>query len=160
MLALRYFECQKASAGLLEDRMFSRIFYGRYGFDMLSGLLLLVAFAFFSTRHLWFIGIPVVLYVLFRIFSKNISRRRWELWKFQNGLRRLMLFVHRVNSRISLALKPLAARSMQFSTEWRQRREYKFVRCRRCKKMLRLPKNKGKIVVTCPVCGAEFKFKT
>ena len=37
---------------------------------------------------------------------------------------------------------------------------HKFVKCKGCKKTLRLPRHKGKINVTCPHCHAQFVVNT
>lgn len=37
---------------------------------------------------------------------------------------------------------------------------HKYMKCPHCKAQLRLPKGKGKISVTCPVCKKEFVKKT
>jgi len=41
-----------------------------------------------------------------------------------------------------------------------QRKYYVFFKCPKCKKTLRLPKNKGKLKVTCPICKYELFKKT
>ena len=38
--------------------------------------------------------------------------------------------------------------------------DYKIQKCPTCEKSLRIPKNKGKIVVTCPNCENKFKITT
>ena len=38
--------------------------------------------------------------------------------------------------------------------------DYKIEKCLGCSKNLRLPKNKGKIVVTCPNCKTKFNAST
>ncbi len=37
---------------------------------------------------------------------------------------------------------------------------YKYVVCKNCKGCIRLPKNKGKLIVTCPMCGAVSEVDT
>lgn len=37
---------------------------------------------------------------------------------------------------------------------------YKYVMCKQCKNCIRLPKNKGNIVVTCPECKQTFEKET
>ncbi|MCD8001749.1 MAG: hypothetical protein LUE95_04085, partial [Oscillospiraceae bacterium] len=48
--------------------------------------------------------------------------------------------------------------------DWRdrqkQRRDYVFFRCPSCKAMLRVPRGKGRIRVTCRKCGNAFEKKT
>jgi predicted RNA-binding Zn-ribbon protein involved in translation (DUF1610 family) len=43
---------------------------------------------------------------------------------------------------------------------FQQRKQYVFFQCPKCNKNLRLPKNKGKLQVKCPVCGFAFFKKT
>ncbi len=38
--------------------------------------------------------------------------------------------------------------------------DYKVINCIECFKRLRIPKNKGNIMVTCPECKTKFKTKT
>lgn len=38
--------------------------------------------------------------------------------------------------------------------------DYEVIDCRECKKRLRVPKNKGKIVVRCPKCKSSFEKDT
>lgn len=37
---------------------------------------------------------------------------------------------------------------------------YKFVVCKECKGCIRLPKNKGKLIVSCPKCGNVSEVET
>ena len=39
-------------------------------------------------------------------------------------------------------------------------KEHKYFTCKSCKTICRVPAGKGKIVITCPKCGAEIKAKT
>ena len=39
-------------------------------------------------------------------------------------------------------------------------RSHKYYRCPSCKQMVRLPKGKGKIIVTCPSCHQKFEKRT
>ena len=43
---------------------------------------------------------------------------------------------------------------------WQQRKEYRFFRCPSCHALLRVPRNKGKLVLTCRKCGNRFERKT
>ncbi len=38
--------------------------------------------------------------------------------------------------------------------------DYKIIKCVKCSKRMRIPKNRGKILITCPKCKAKFKTKT
>ena len=43
---------------------------------------------------------------------------------------------------------------------FRQRKEYAFFRCPSCREVVRVPRGKGKIRITCPRCGYAFEKKT
>ena len=43
---------------------------------------------------------------------------------------------------------------------WRQRKDYKFFRCPSCRALLRVPRGKGKLLLTCRKCGNRFERKT
>ena len=87
-------------------------------------------FPFF--RMIGFIGI---LYSLFRFCSKDIVRRREENQKFLQEIEFLKL-------RISF------------------RKTHKIYRCKGCGRKIRVPKGKGKIEITCPLCGKKFIRRT
>ena len=124
---------------------------GRYGFDLL--LIWIVAFAFlFLTKWTWPLSILLIGWGVFRALSRNIPARQRELWVW-NG------FI----GRITAALRPLFSRFSRWLAkkrlQWGQRKTHVFVRCPKCKSTLRLPRGRT-LMVTCPVCGNEFKKKT
>lgn len=135
--------------------MFRNVFRGRYGLDAFSLFLLFVAFLFLSTRSIWFIlaGLAVVGYVLFRAFSLNFDRRGRELWWFNNAMQAAVRFFQRIGRTVSNAT---AAPRMR----WRDRKTFLYVRCPQCRKVLRLPRHRGTLLVKCTVCGHSFKKKT
>lgn len=48
----------------------------------------------------------------------------------------------------------------RFTKWYNEKKNYKIVSCPKCGQKLRLPRGKGKIVVTCKKCSFEFKLKT
>jgi hypothetical protein len=129
--------------------MFRDFLNGRYGIDNLSLALFVLAFTFVQFRYLWIAGVLLAGYVFFRTFSKNIAKRDMELQKFK----RLFGSVSRLFTRLISKFNVLRLRV-------KQRKHYVFVRCQKCKNTLRLPRNKGKLLVTCPACRFEFTTKT
>lgn len=83
-------------------------------------------------RTICWIGI---FYSLFRFCSKDVNRRREENRKFLQELEFLKL-------RISM------------------RKTHKIYRCKGCGRKIRVPKGKGKIEITCPLCGKKFIRRT
>jgi len=133
--------------------IFRDIFKGKYGIDNLTLALLLAALVFFNVKYLWFIGIVLSGYALFRAFSKDTNKRYQELQKFN-------MLVNRIWQYINRGIKRVSFQHNAFRTRLQQKKQYVFLKCPKCKKNLRLPKNKGKLQVACPVCKYEFFKKT
>ena len=122
--------------------------YGRNGPDALSMtasftacVLLIVAMFLKGTASsvLWLLALVCLILCYFRIFSRNISRRRAEnQWYLQK-------------------IAPLTAISSRIKARRRQKNLYCFFKCPQCSTMLRVPKGKGHIRITCKCCGHVFE---
>lgn len=121
---------------------------GRYGNDKFTVFLLVMSllFTFFGNfrplRFMYFIGIAAIGYSLFRCMSKNIEKRQREL-----------------NWYLAWSEKPRAEVQLLIN-RIRQRNTHKLFKCRNCKTVLRVPKGRGKIEITCPKCRAKTVKKT
>ena len=133
--------------------MIERIFNGRNGIDAFSLFILTVALLFMISKWTFIIAFVLIIYALFRCFSKNIPKRRAELWKFQSVLYEIVQFFRKYTAGIGKSL------SLQ-SLKWKNRKTTLYFKCPKCKKNLSLPRHKGKLSVTCTVCGHEFIKKT
>ena len=131
----------------------SRFMYGRNGMDQLNQTLLwvylgvLVAQVVFSLLRLslaaricdmliWLL----MIFILFRMFSKNLPRRRMENQKFMSW------FWKKKNSAAGAKAR-------------RADKDHKYFTCK-CGAICRVPVGKGKIVITCPKCGGQINAKT
>ena len=131
-----------------------RFMYGRNGMYQLNRALFWVYIA------LWLAGsilsvmgldvlsaiFNVVLYVLlvvivFRMFSKNLYKRREENSKFLQK-------TWKIRSQIGGAKARHADK------------DHKYFTCKQCKTICRVPVGKGKIIITCPKCRAQIEAKT
>lgn len=124
-----------------------RFFYGRYGGDQLNWALLILYLL------LWLLGVvthivvfPILSWllfflVLFRMLSRNTAKRWAENQKF---LRFWNKFEGFFTSK---------------AAQWRDK-DHRYYKCPKCKNKLRVPRGKGKIQITCPVCRTEFIRKT
>ena len=121
-----------------------RFMQGRNGFDQFSqflNMVVLVIFVlslFIKWAPLYYIGIALLIYMYFRVFSRNIPKRYAENQKF-------------CNMRYDFSIK-----KNKMKKEWEQRKIYRFYRCPMCKQKVRVPKGRGKICITCPKCREEF----
>lgn len=115
---------------------------GRYGLDglgrfllVLSMIFLLISIMIRPVRFLYVIGIGILLYEYYRMFSRNVSKRYQENMRF-------MGFVNGQRQRFA------------------QRKTHKIFKCPNCSQKIRVPKGKGKICIKCPKCRIEFIKKT
>lgn len=93
--------------------------------------LILIALFWGTTIHLYF-----------RVFSKNIAKRRAENQVFANARYRLVVYFNK-QKKIR-----------------QEKKVYRFFKCPDCRQKVRVPKGHGKIIITCPKCRAEFAKKS
>ena len=108
---------------------------GRYGTDalnqflsILAVVLLLISLVTKLGLFTW-LGLAALIYCYFRTFSRNISRRTEENYKF-------------------------------YSFQERLTGTYRYYRCPKCRQLLRVPKGRGRIEISCPRCGTQFIKKS
>ena len=121
---------------------------GRNGADQFTRALTVAALAlvfinlFVRSGALLLLWLAIMVYAYFRMFSRNTARRREE-----NG--RYLQFEYKVTTAVR-----------GWWDRLRQRKDYVFFRCPDCRAMLRVPRGKGRIRVTCRKCGNAFERKT
>lgn len=125
----------------------ARFMAGRNGNDQLNIFLLIVdvillliagIFARSIGKFIYPLVVVLLIYIYFRMFSRNVYRRREENGKYI-----------RLKFKVSAALRVRRER-------WVQRRDYKFFTCPSCKTTLRVPRGHGKIKIVCRKCGNSF----
>lgn len=132
-----------------------RSMVGRYGTDALGralsigGCILLIISVFtrsagggaFSSL-LSLAAAAGIIWCYIRIFSRNYQKRAAENQRYLN-------LQNKVTGWFRLRRDCI-----------RQRRDYAFFRCPSCHQMVRVPRGKGKIRITCRRCGFAFEKKT
>lgn len=126
---------------------FQQFMYGRYGGDTFSLVLLVIALVLSLIGGLFFWPVTlladvVYIYVLFRMFSKNIPARQREYYAFLK------------------VWEPVKKWFRFQKQKFDQRGTYKYFKCPNCKQQLRAPRGRGKIEVTCQKCHTVFRTKT
>lgn len=127
---------------------FTRFMTGRYGTDDYSKFLLVVAVAlmvlnlFFRVELINLLVVALLVYVYFRMFSRNIQKRYGENVKYLQLKNRFFGFFRKE--------KRMAE----------DRKENHIYKCPNCKQKIRVPRGKGKICITCPKCKTEFIKKS
>ena len=126
---------------------FQRFMSGRYGSDQFSmflsiSALVLLVLGIFLSGILYYIGLAVLLYSYYRMFSRNIQKRyaenQWYLAR-------------------SSAVRGWFDR---LRTRFAQRGTYRYFKCPHCKQAIRIPKGRGRVSITCPKCGTQFIRKS
>ena len=126
-------------------RLFMR---GRYGMDMLShfatvcSLIFLVLSSLFGILIFYILGIVLLFLAYYRCFSKNLDKRGRELCAYLKYRDKVRGYINR--------------RKKMF----RDRKYYKFFKCKNCGTYSRVPKGKGKIKITCGVCKSTMIKRT
>ena len=131
--------------------------YGRYGFDKLTGFLILLNLllngigSFMRNRIAYYIfyvlALAVFGFAVFRVLSKNIEKRRREGEWFDN------LFVRTNYTEYFRKMKRWFKRQ---GLRFKYFKTHRFRVCPNCGENLRLSKKRGKRNITCPICGNKF----
>ena len=121
---------------------------GRYGTDGLnqflsiaSLVLLLIAIVSRVQIFTW-LGIALLIFCYYRTFSRNISKRTEENYKF-----------YTLKDRVDNKFKG-------WKEQWANRKVYHYYRCPQCRQKLRVPRGRGRIQISCPRCGTQFIKKS
>ena len=127
---------------------FYRLMYGRYGIDKLGYAILITSMCLslissvFSFELLYIASYALMIWEIYRFLSKNIYRRSAENVKFLN-----------IKSSLSKKLK-------LEKNKIKDRKTHKYFECSTCHNNLRVPKGRGELKVTCPVCKTVTFTKT
>ncbi len=121
-----------------------RFMAGRYGVDKMNqvlsvcSLILIVFGIFFKVSLLYWVGLAVIIYIYFRVLSKDIPRRYAENQAFLQQYYRLTgWFTGKKQS-------------------MERNKGYRIYKCPQCRQKVRVPKGKGKISIHCPKCSNDF----
>lgn len=133
--------------------------YGRYGFDKLTGFLILLNLllngigSFMRNRVAYYIfyilALGVFVFAVFRVLSKNIEQRRREGDRFDRLL---------VRTNYTGNVRKLKKRFKRQSLRIKYFKTHRFRACPSCGENLRLTKKRGKRDITCPICGHRFSI--
>ena len=116
---------------------FRNFMLGRYGSDKLnvallvSGIVLMLLGSILGKFTTWagvftLLSYLVLIWCMFRMYSRNIDARRRENAAFLN-------FFNHIKDK-----------------------EHRYYRCPKCHQTVRVPRGRGKINIRCPKCGEQF----
>jgi len=126
---------------------FARFMYGRYGYDQLGKFLIILSFAalivsWFITPYARYAFWALIVLFYFRAFSKNINKR------FNENQRYIAL-----SSKITYSFRNKKDLLKQY-------KNYHIYKCPACGQKIRIPRGKGRIMVTCPRCRSQFEKRS
>jgi predicted RNA-binding Zn-ribbon protein involved in translation (DUF1610 family) len=127
---------------------FQRMMYGRYGADQLYRTTLIVSVVLVllgMLPHMWllqWVALVLLAWCYFRMFSRNIEKRYQENMKYLAWEQRVKGWWQDRKYRLEAG------------------KDYRFFNCPQCGAHVRVPKGRGKIIITCPKCRKEFIKKT
>ncbi len=127
----------------------SRFMYGRNGADQLglaivwTAIVLDLVNLFLKEQPtayliLRLVALALFFWALFRMFSRNLQKRRGENLHFLQKI-----------------WWPLCGK-----TKGLRDRDHKYFTCPNCGTLCRVPKGKGTVIITCPKCRLEMREKT
>ena len=120
-----------------------RFMIGRYGMDQFSRFLMwttlvIMVIGTFTHPIVYCVGFAGMIYMYFRIFSKNWTKRsaenQWYLRK-------------------SYAIKTWFGKKKKL---WKLKKTHKIFKCPTCKQKIKVPKGRGKIEIRCTKCDTKF----
>ena len=121
---------------------------GRYGTDGLNQFLsiaslVLLLIAIISRVNLFtYLGAALLIFCYYRTFSRNISKRTEENYKF-----------YTLKDRVDNKFKG-------WKEQWANRKVYHYYRCPQCRQKLRVPRGRGRLQISSPRCGTQFIKKS
>ena len=143
-----YYQIDRSERKESSMNWFTKMMYGRYGTDQLGfvtqflALILNIVYTFTRWNVLYMISTVLMVLCIWRIFSRNISRRYAE------------------NQKYLQMTAPMRTSVTRWLAQTRDLKTHRHYRCPECRQKIRVPKGKGKIQITCPKCRHEFVKKT
>lgn len=120
---------------------------GRRGTDELAMATLIMALVFSILTSLTgialfnLLSLALYIYTIYRIFSRDVSRRAAENAKYQK------------------TFGDIRKKVTQFFRRLKNSKEYKYCRCPKCKILYRAKRGSGEKHIVCKQCGEEFDIK-
>lgn len=125
-----------------------RFMYGRNGVDSLGKFVLVISIivmllaGWTDSLILSYLSWIGIIYLYFRMFSRNIYKRSSENQWYLNKTYKVRTFFYRQKNLLL------------------QRKTYHIYKCPTCRQKIRVPRGKGRIEIRCPKCNTRFIKKS
>ena len=153
--------------------------YGRYGNDPLNfflwigSILVEVLGNILRIRLIYYIGLAMFLFAIYRFFSRNFEQRSKENDAFLYFYNKFRAWKEGRGTSQSVRNQRKAAEKFKeqdrFDREQKERARanrkaeaaggtvYVYYYCPYCKQQVRIPQGKGRVRITCPTCHQDFE---
>ncbi|MGN8919756.1 hypothetical protein ACTNB0_01515 [Lachnospiraceae bacterium HCP28S3_F9] len=125
-----------------------RFMYGRNGVDSLGKFVLVISIivmllaGWTDSLILSYLSWIGIIYLYFRMFSRNIYKRSSENQWYLNKTYKIRTFFYRQKNLLL------------------QRKTHHIYKCPTCRQKIRVPRGKGQIEIRCPKCNTRFIKKS
>ena len=125
-----------------------RFMYGRNGVDSLGKFVLAISIivmllaGWTDSLILSYLSWIGIIYLYFRMFSRNIYKRSSENQWYLNKTYKVRTFFYRQKNLLL------------------QRKTHHIYKCPTCRQKIRVPRGKGRIEIRCPKCNTRFIKKS
>lgn len=125
-----------------------RFMYGRNGVDSLGKFVLVISIivmllaGWTDSLILSYLSWIGIIYLYFRMFSRNIYKRSSENQWYLNKSYKIRTFFYRQKNLLL------------------QRKTHHIYKCPTCRQKIRVPRGKGRIEIRCPKCNTRFIKKS
>lgn len=79
---------------------------------------------------LYVLALCGMFYCIFRMLSSKVKKRRQENWRYKGKIQ-------------------------MWRFKFDQHKVYRIFKCKGCRRRIRVPRGKGKVEITCPLCGKK-----
>ena len=114
----------------------------RYGIVLLAAVAVMLINLFVRLEILNIVVVALIVIIYLRMFSKNIQKRYEENCKYYALKQRVLGFFGKQKN---------TAQDLKTNHIWK---------CPNCGQKIRIPRGRGKVIVTCPKCRHEFTKKS
>ncbi|MCB2307488.1 zinc-ribbon domain-containing protein [Clostridium estertheticum] len=125
-----------------------------YGWDRFSKVTLVLGIFLIVARS-WILAAVLIIYSIWRSRSTNMSGRNNEKFVYENIQRNFYYKIKDFRQSFKQNIKKIKPLE-----QFKEKRNYMITYCPKCRQKLRVPKRKGKIIVTCSKCSSEFRLRT
>ena len=125
-----------------------RFMYGRNGVDshgkfvLAISIIVMLLAGWTDSLILSYLSWIGIIYLYFRMFSRNIYKRSSENQWYLNKTYKIRTFFYRQKNLLL------------------QRKTYHIYKCPTCRQKIRVPRGKGRIEIRCPKCNTRFIKKS